>query len=56
MGDATEDYLGFNFAQNDTSLADGNSHSFGSNMEEAKRNWIWCPVTTPRIAMRILTH
>lgn len=38
MGDATEDYLDFNFAQNDQSLADGNSHSFGSNMEEAKRN------------------
>jgi len=38
MGDATADYLGFNFAQNDTSLADGNSHSFGSNLEEAKRN------------------
>ncbi|WP_287796069.1 hypothetical protein, partial [Idiomarina sp.] len=38
MGDATEDYLGFNFAQNDTSLADGNSHNWGATTEERDRN------------------
>lgn len=38
MGDATEDYLGFNFAQNDASLADGNSHNWGATTEERDRN------------------
>jgi len=38
MGDATEDYLGFNFAQNDTSLADGNTHNWGATTEERDRN------------------
>ncbi|RUO80215.1 hypothetical protein CWI84_06160 [Idiomarina tyrosinivorans] len=38
MGDATEDYLGFNFAQNDTSLADGNSHSFGTTADDVLTN------------------
>lgn len=38
MGDATADYLGFNFAQNGSSLAGGNNHSLGSNADEAMRN------------------
>ncbi|MEO3677398.1 hemagglutinin repeat-containing protein [Rheinheimera sp. FR7-31] len=38
MGDATADYLSFNFAQNGSSLAGGNSHSLGVTSEDIVRN------------------
>lgn len=38
MGNATEDYLKFNFAQNDYSLAGNNNHSMGTTLDEALRN------------------
>ncbi|NMH66674.1 hemagglutinin repeat-containing protein [Shewanella salipaludis] len=38
MGDATADYLGFNFAQSGSALVNGNNHSLGSSNDEKSRN------------------
>ena len=38
MGDATADYLDFNFAQSGSTLANGNSHSTGSSLADIERN------------------